>query len=70
MPTPCPYCGRQPDVSRCEPWPRGFGSAPWYAGCYQSGAREHFVGGNGGTEAEAIKTWEGEVAKHAASPVR
>lgn len=61
--TPCPYCGRQPLVAVCEPWPRNVGAAPWYAGCYLGGSREHFVGGNGTTRAEALATWEAEVAK-------
>ena len=58
MPTPCPICGRQPDIEICEPWPRGHGPAPWYAGCYQGGEREHFVGCNGDTRADAVKSWE------------
>lgn len=70
QPSPCPYCGRQPDIEPCEPWPRSAGPQPWYAGCYQAGEREHFVGCNGDSKADAIKNWEREVAKYAASPAR
>lgn len=58
MPTPCPHCGRQPEIERCESWPRDIGPAPWYVGCYQSGEREHFVGGNGVTKDAALAQWE------------
>ena len=61
MAKPCPYCGRQPDISRCEPWPAHAGPQPWYAGCYQMGEHEHFVGGNGETRAEAEHVWQAEV---------
>lgn len=59
----CPHCGSQPDVSRCEPWPRGEGPAPWYAGCYRGGSDEHFIGGNGDTRAEAEAVWTEAVRK-------
>lgn len=58
MPTPCPFCGRQPQVERCEPWNKSDGPQPWYAGCYTTAPVEHFVGGNGGTKAEAVEEWE------------
>jgi hypothetical protein len=67
---PCPYCGRQPDISLCEPRPSHAGPQPWYAGCYWPGEREHFVEANGDTRADAERGWEREVAKHTASPVR
>lgn len=60
MPTPCPHCGRQPEVERCEPWPRDLGPAPWYVGCYQSGDAEHFVGVNGDDKRDALAQWERE----------
>lgn len=63
--TPCPVCGRQPEVSPCEPWPSGCGPKPWYAGCYQPSSPEHFVGGTGATRSEAIAAWQRSVAKHA-----
>lgn len=62
--TPCPYCGRQPEVDKCAPWPRGQGPQPWYVGCYRSGEREHFIGANGDTKAEAMENWEREVRDH------
>jgi len=64
--TPCPYCGRQPDVDKCEPWPKDAGPQPWYAHCYVSGSREHFIGVNGDTRADALKNWEIEVRDHRA----
>lgn len=67
---PCPYCGRQPSVEICEPWSKTDGPQPWYAGCYQPGAREHFVGDNGVTRGEAMENWNREAEKHAASPIR
>lgn len=63
--TPCPYCKRQPTVDRCEPWPAEHGPAPWYAGCYQPGEREHCVAVNGDDKADAIKQWEKTVAEMA-----
>lgn len=70
MPSRCPYCNRLPQVEKCEPWSKEDGPQPWYAGCYSTAPREHFVGGNGTSALDAVKTWEREVAKHAASPVR
>lgn len=64
MLTPCPYCGRQPTIDICEPWPKSDGPQPWYVGCYRGGAREHFIGINGDTKEDAIAAWEREVAKH------
>lgn len=68
MPTPCPYCGRQPHIERCEPWPKEAGPQPWYAGCYSGGEREHFIGTNGDTRADALKNWEQEVNRHDPQP--
>lgn len=56
--TPCPYCGRLPEVDLCEPWPRNHGPAPWYAACYKAGEREHCVAVGGDTKAGAIAQWE------------
>lgn len=64
---PCPICGRQPDVSRCEPWSKTDGPAPWYAGCYQASGPEHFVGGNGDTKADAERVWNDEAKKRNAN---
>lgn len=61
MPSPCPICGRLPQVERCEPWARKYGPAPWYAGCYREGSNEHYIGGNGDTRASAIAEWERQV---------
>lgn len=65
--TPCPFCGSQPTVEICEPWPRHYGRQPWYAGCYRGGAREHFIGGNGVTRREAVAEWERVVAERVAA---
>ncbi len=64
MPTPCPICGRQPDIDIVEPWPRGYGPAPWYAVCYQPGSNEHCVGADNdpSTKQEAIDGWERAVS--------
>lgn len=62
--SPCPYCNRQPQVEKCEPWPRDAGPQPWYVGCYQGGDREHFIGSNGDTREDAISNWEREVRDH------
>lgn len=59
--TPCPRCGRLPQIERCEPWARKYGPAPWYAGCYREGNDEHFIGGNGDTRDAAIAEWERQV---------
>lgn len=63
-PSPCPYCGDQPDIGRCEPWPKDAGPQPWYVSCYKSGEHEHHVGENGYTREEAIENWELEVPRH------
>lgn len=62
MPTPCPVCGRQPDVDFVDPWPKRLGPPPWYALCYQGGDNEHFVGGDRDdgfdTKEQALAEWE------------
>lgn len=62
-PSPCPICGRQPTVEECGPWPRHLGPAPWVVYCYQSDNREHYVGGDGDTEADAMASWEAEARR-------
>ncbi|WP_398473603.1 hypothetical protein [Tardiphaga sp.] len=57
----CPVCGRQPDIDKCGPWPKGLGPAPWYAGCYRGGKDEHFVGVNGDNRSDAVRAWNAEV---------
>lgn len=66
----CPRCGSQPEVDRCEPWPRSLGPAPWYVGCYRSGSNEHFVGVNGDTQADAIAEWDREALRVSLEPMR
>ena len=60
---PCPICGRDPLIERCEPWPDGLGPAPWYVGCYQGGDEEHCVAVNGDDRADAIRLWDEAVEK-------
>lgn len=59
-PVPCPKCGADPSVEECAPWPKEYGRAPWYVGCYRGGSNEHFVGVNGDTRREAIENWNRE----------
>lgn len=54
---PCQVCGRPPTVEQCAPWPPDMGSAPWYAGCYEPGSREHVRCVNGDSKADAILLW-------------
>lgn len=61
---PCPHCGRQPDIDECGPPPAGWrGKLGWYAGCYQPGNDEHFVGVNGDTRVEAVRLWNVEARR-------
>ncbi len=62
--SPCPYCKREPNVERCEPWRSDAGPNSWFVGCYQSGALEHFIGVNGDNRADALRNWERKVANH------
>lgn len=62
--SPCPYCNSPPDVGPCTGWPRNMGKPPWHVGCYRSGDREHYIGVNGDTKAEALENWEREVRDH------
>ena len=62
---PCPRCGRAPDIDECGPVPRGEKHLGWYAGCYQPGADEHFIGVNGDTRDEVIDNWNLEAARPA-----
>ena len=64
--SPCPRCQQQPEVERCGPWPKSYGPAPWYVGCYQGGDDEHCVAVNGDTIEEALANWEREVRDHKA----
>ena len=57
----CPICGSQPDIGRCEPWPRDAGPQPFYATCYQSGDNEHCIGVNGDTRLDTIRNWNATV---------
>ena len=59
---PCPYCGRDPVIETCGPWPKDAGPAPWHVGCYAGGNDEHYIGANGDTRADAIAAWDREVA--------
>ena len=63
LPT-CPVCGRMPEIERCEPWPKKFGSAPWYVGCYRQTPREHFIGGNADTLDGVNLVWRDAVVQH------
>lgn len=60
----CPYCGKQPVLEQCEPWPSEDGPAPWYVGCYGHEPEEHFIGGNADESFEAIELWGNEVIAH------
>lgn len=60
---PCPICGSEPHIDRCEPWPRDAGPVAWHAVCYRITPTEHCVGVNAETEAEVIRDWNAEVDK-------
>ncbi len=53
----CPVCNRLPNIDHCEPWPAGYGPAPYYAGCYGQSPIEHFVGVNADSQSEVIEAW-------------
>ncbi len=55
---PCPQCGRDPVIERCEPWQKDMGPQPWHVGCYQGGSDEHYVGADGDTRDEAVANWD------------
>lgn len=58
----CPVCDRAPYVEKCQPWPAGYGQAPWAVGCYHTLPVEHFVGVNGNSKSTALAAWSAEVA--------
>lgn len=60
----CPRCGARPKAERVEPWPNGYGPAPWHIGCYKGGVNEHYVGGNGDTYQDAMAAWCADVANN------
>lgn len=60
---PCPICGRDPVIERCEPWPKEAGPQPWHVGCYRNGVFEHYIGVNGDSRDDAIAEWDREVSR-------
>lgn len=60
---PCPICGRQPDVDRCGPTPRGVGGLGWYASCFGYEPYEHHVGVNFDLNQRGADVWNYEVAR-------
>lgn len=63
-PIPCSVCGSQPDIGKCEPWPRDYGPQPWYAICYREDP-SHCVGDNGASQREAMENWNRTASSHA-----
>ncbi len=63
---PCPICGRQPIVHKCEPWDSKDGPQPWHVGCYWPGENEHFVGTNADTKADCSRAWREEIERRKA----
>jgi len=52
----CPICAREPDIGECD-GPASAGPLGWYAGCYGTAPREHFVGVNADTCDDVIVAW-------------